>query len=101
MEGSGSRIDLWYRVPWCVTFFLTASFLITCLISLLLATFIDGAPEDERLQLLGFAFGFPACAILFAIGMVSPAWHQSATLRRFLREIVKEDSQSVTRPEVR
>ena len=99
-EGSGSRIHLWYWVPWYVTIFLPSSFLFTCLFSLLLAT-IDGVAEDDRWTHLGFIFGFPACALLFAIGMVAPAWPQSEMLRRFLREIVEEDSQTLTMPEVR
>ena len=96
-EGSGSRIHLWYWVPWYVTIFLPSSFLLTCLFSLLLATTIDGASEGDWL----FIFGFPACVLLIAIGVVAPAWPQSEMLRRFLREIVEENSQTLTMPEVR
>jgi len=100
-EGTGSRVDLSYRMPVIVTAFLSVSFLFVCLLSLLMASMLDQVPnEDERLSLIGMTFGFPICVLLFAIGMIAPAWQQSEMMRHFVREIIEEDPQILAKAEV-
>ncbi|MCM2372738.1 hypothetical protein [Aporhodopirellula aestuarii] len=99
-EGTGSRIDLSYRIPVIVTAFLSVTFLFTCLLSLLTATTLDLTPnEDDRSTLIGMIFGFPICVILIAIAMIAPAWQQSEMMRHFFREIIEEDPQIFTKAE--
>jgi hypothetical protein len=98
-EGTGSRVDIWYRTPLIWTIFVTVFFLVTCLFSLLFFGILAFDPQnDHPFELIALIVSLPTFALVFAALGLAAAWQQSEILRRFLHEMVRKDAEIPASP---
>ena len=80
-EAEASRIVCFYRMPWLWIVFVSALFVLACLLSLFLTWVVVSNPQiDGRPVLIALIFGFPAFVMMFAAYGLVGAWQQARRL---------------------